>query len=341
MREATHVLLQCGNQIGLMKQAVDEMYRQFLDFSTVTIDNQNDRTIYLADGKAISPAQAAHCLLEMKRTAIFLRGIHQAIEDKLQYKRSTPLAILYAGTGPYATLLTPLLHLFKPSEIQVDLMDINPVSNQSACDVFRGMGFGPFVNQVFEGVDATTFEVKKPYDIVISETMQAVLKKEPQVAIMQNLIRQLPPNAVFIPQQIVVDAALESRGRWNPETNISEGVERMELGRVMTVDRMHLNPEQFRSSVEIPSNIDACTTLKLFTTIQVYADHVLGENDCSLNIPYKLCDATGMEGDTLDFWYEQGEVPHICCRSARSLKLLRAQGRPDRKPQEMYESHHA
>lgn len=135
------------------------------------------------------------------------------------------------------------------------------------------------------------------------------------MAIMQNLIRQLPPNAVFIPQQIVVDAALESRGRWNPETNILEGIERMELGRVMTVDRMYLNPEQFRSSVEIPSNIGACTTLKLFTTIQVYADHVLGENDCLLNIPYKLCDATGMDGDTLDFWYEQGEVPHICCRS--------------------------
>lgn len=320
-----------------MKQAIDAMYDQFTKLSAVTIDDQNDPSIYLPEGKAISPAQAAHCLLEMKRTAIFLRGIHQAISDMLQQERTAPLSILYAGTGPYATLLTPLLHLYQPTEIQIDLMDINPVSIRSANEVFQALGFGAYVNAVFEGVDATTFKIEKPYDIVISETMQAALKKEPQVAIMQNLIRQLPPNAVFIPQQIVVDAALESRGRWNPETNISEGIERMELGRVMTVDRMHLNPEQFRSSVEIPSNIGACTTLKLFTTIQVYADHVLGENDCSLNIPYKLCDATGMEGDTLDFWYEQGEVPHICCRSARSLKLLRAQGRPDRKPQEMYE----
>ena len=337
MKEATQVLLTCDNQIGLMKQAVDAMYDEFTKLSAVTIDDQNDPSIFLPEGKAISPAQAAHCLLEMKRTAIFLRGIHQAISDMLQQERTTPLSILYAGTGPYATLLTPLLHLYKPTEIQIDLMDINPVSIRSANQVFQTLGFGAYVNAVFEGVDATTFKIEKPYDIVISETMHAALKKEPQVAIMQNLIPQMPEHAVFIPQQIAVDVALVSRGTWNSETSVIENVERMDLGCAMVVDRDHLNSDQFRSTLQMPETIGACNILKLFTTIQVYGNHVLGENDCSLNIPYKLCDATGMDGDTLDFWYEQGEVPHICCRSALSLKLLRAHGRPDSKPQEMYE----
>jgi predicted RNA methylase len=193
---------------------------------------------------------------------------------------------------------------------------------------------------VFEGVDATTFKIEKPYDIVISETMQAALKKEPQVAIMQNLIPQMPVHAVFIPQQIAVDAALVSRGTWNSEACVIENVERMDLGSVMAVDRDHLNPDQFRSTLQIPPTIGACDILKLFTTIQVYGNHVLGENDCSLNIPIKLMDATGMESETLDFWYEQGEVPHICCRAVGTLKMYHAQGRPDRKPQEMYESQH-
>jgi len=58
-----------------------------------------DKDIMLPSGKAISAAAAAHCLLEMKRTAVFLRGIHKAILHKLKEKKGSQLRILYAGTG--------------------------------------------------------------------------------------------------------------------------------------------------------------------------------------------------------------------------------------------------
>jgi predicted RNA methylase len=328
----TNTLLRCGNDIAQMKQAVDQLYKVFLQYSHVTIDDQNDPNIFLSTGKAISPSQAAHCLLEMKRTAIFLRGINGAVQLKMAEKPGAQLNILYAGTGPYAALVTPLLALYDQAYIKVDLLEINPVSLKSAIGVLNGLGFGGFVGETF-CADASTFSVNKHYDIVISETMQAALKKEPQVAIMQNLIPQLDENAIFIPEQITVDAALVSRGTWNTENYITENIGRIELGRVITVDRHHLRPGQLRGTVQLTNYIGACNTLRLFTTVHVFGMHVLGENDCSLNIPYKLMDATGMEGETLNFWYEQGDVPHLCCRSAQSSNLFRAIGRPDRRSQ--------
>ena len=128
----------------------------------------------------------------MKRTAIFFRGIYQAIQHKIKEKSKSKVLILYAGTGPYATLVTALFPLLESSEVSVDLLEINLVSLRSATDVITGLGLQAFIGDSYCS-DATTFKIEKPYDIVISETMQAALKEEPQVAIMQNLI----PTIVF------------------------------------------------------------------------------------------------------------------------------------------------
>src|SRR5471030_2877346 len=77
----------------------------------------NDSDIYLPSGKAISPVKAAFCLLEIQRTAVFIRGIHNAILALKEQFKGEQVHILYAGCGPYATLLTPFTTRFSADEI--------------------------------------------------------------------------------------------------------------------------------------------------------------------------------------------------------------------------------
>jgi hypothetical protein len=203
LKKSIDQILSCGDDFFLMKQSVDRMYAIYRSISEVNIDNQNDSPIIVPSGKAISASEAAHCLLEMKRTALFIRGIYEAIDCKVKEQQNLPIHILYAGTGPYATLVTPLLLLFSPSEIKVDLLDINPVSLNSAVKILDELGLEQFVGSVYL-TDAAVFQVEKNYDVVISETMQAALKKEPQVAIMQNLLPQTDGSSIFIPQSIAI-----------------------------------------------------------------------------------------------------------------------------------------
>jgi predicted RNA methylase len=326
LKESVLQILACSDDFYQMKQSVDCMYSIYRSISDVNADDQNDAHIIVPSGKAISPSMAAHCLLEMKRTAIFLRGIHETIEYKIKERKNSPIYLLYAGTGPYATLVTPLLLLYKPSEIKVDLIDINPISLNSAVKVLNELGLKPFIGSVYLA-DAAVFQPEKNYDVVISETMQAALKKEPQVAIMQNLIPQMKQEAIFIPEAITIDAELVSRGKWNEETVRSEGVQRIHLGKILTVDRQHLDAGNNHKVVRIPDEVGECKQLKFYTTIKVFGNHWLLEGDCSLNIPLKVCELDEDEGKTIIFWYEQGEIPGIHFQFAGSSSQYAAIGK--------------
>nr|WP_319569841.1 hypothetical protein [uncultured Draconibacterium sp.] len=319
LEAATREILTCENDVGLMYQLVHEIYHIFCKYTSIDAYGQLDSDFMLPSGKAISSSSAAHCLLEMKRTAIFFRGIYQAIQHKIKEKSKSKVLILYAGTGPYATLVTALFPLLVSSEVSVDLLEINPVSLRSATDVITGLGLQAFIGDSYCS-DATTFKIEKPYDIVISETMQAALKAEPQVAIMQNLIPQLSSDAVFIPQKITVDAALVAWGQV-PAGN----VHRMELDTIMMVDKWHLRSEDYQCNLTLPDSFGGCSRVDLFTNIQVYQQHVLDENDCSLNLPFKMImDVYGMERETLHFEYKQGAQPYILCKAVSCNKYYKA-----------------
>jgi hypothetical protein len=111
IRKITETLLLNPFDNGAVYNAVYELHGLFSTIAGVTAGDINDEDIYLSSGKAVSPTKAAHCLLEYRRTAVFLRGVYKAI---LQLKRDFPherLHILYAGCGPYATLLGKQLRI--------------------------------------------------------------------------------------------------------------------------------------------------------------------------------------------------------------------------------------
>ncbi len=292
-----------------MKQAVDNLYEIFKKITDIDINDLNNGEIILDSGKAISPSAAAHCLLEMKRTAIFLRGIKKAIDYKLR-KVTGVIHILYAGSGPYATLITPLLTLYDVGEIKITLLDINQTSLIAVERILKELNLDKFIDK-YVLADATNYKTRRNYDIVISETMQSCLQNEPQVPIMQNLIPQMKEDTIFIPQRINIDAYLRNPGKWDDSKRMRTGIEAKFVKEVFWIDKSNLDSNKYRKVINLPDELEGFIELMLHTTIVVYGDEILGVNDCSLNLPLKFYEFKEKYANTIEFWYSFSPHPKI------------------------------
>lgn len=302
-------ILENKNECYILRQSVERLYDIFKSITCIDINNLNEGDIHLPSGKAISPSGAAHCLLEMKRTAIFLRGIKQAIDSKIQSDNKL-VRILYAGCGPYATLITPLLHYYSVDRISVTFLDINSVSLNAAEKLLKELDLADYVKQ-FVLADATNYIVDQSYDIVVSETMQAGLKNEPQVAIAQNLIPQCKSDTIFIPEQITIDAYLKKRGIWDGDRLLVEGGQTSFVSEIFSVNKTNLDSNSYRKVVNLPQSLNGPYDLLLYTTIKVFNDEILGLNDSSLNVPLKYLELRDNYPNSIEFWYSQSNKPKI------------------------------
>jgi len=309
IKRAIEKLISCGDDFLVMKQSVESLYKVFNSITGIDIYNLGVGDIHLPSGKAISPSGAAHCLLEMKRTAVFLRGIKQAIDLKIGNTKDF-VKILYAGCGPYATLIAPLLHYYSPDKLKITFLDINSVSLNAAEKLINELDLKNFIDR-FVLADATTYKVDIAFDIVISETMQAGLKNEPQVAVMQNLVPQCKADAIFIPEQITIDAYLKKRGIWEGEKLLEEGGETNHLIELFTVNKANLDSSSYRKVLTLPQVFNKPYDLLLYTTIKVFGNEVLGLNDCSLNLPLRYFEWRDNCPKSIEFWYNQGNKPKI------------------------------
>jgi hypothetical protein len=173
-------------------------------------DRFNNQHMQTAGGQAVSPQSAAICIRDFIRTRVFMRGLREAILARLHENPGKPVHVLYAGTGPFATLLLPLVTIFDATQLKMQLLDINPASLsylRRLIDHFKLQGY---VEQLLE-TDAVTYRVpahRQP-DIIVSETMMPALKTEPQISIVVNLVGQCP-QALLVPQKIEITAALLS-----------------------------------------------------------------------------------------------------------------------------------
>jgi len=324
IKEATTVLLQCDNNFLQLKKSVDILYQEFSTITGVKIEQlSEDKNILLPSGKAIGIAGAAHCLLEMQRTAVFLRGINKAISQKLFENPNKRIRILYAGTGPFGTLVIPLLTLYKPDEIIIDLLEINPDSLAALRKVIEVLNLHEYIGDVY-CTDATTFRISQQYDIAISETMLACLKSEPQVAIMLNLIPQLTAECLFIPEEISIDACLTNPKMEQDRMMYIEGekplFERWPLGNVFTVSKQNMNSITEKKTFLIPDDaVAAFPVLKLFTTVTVYNKEMLTENDSSITLTKQFYDFRVEKCREVEFIYIRGEKPQIESSVARPV----------------------
>ena len=305
--ELTGILLFEKENYGKLHQVLHALHDFYAQATGISAEQTADRNVFLSTGKAISPGQAAYCLLDIQRTIVFLRGIHKAI---LQLKKDVdgPVHILYAGCGPYATLLTPLTTLFTPQEVRFHMMDINQESLPSVDRLYTYLQMRDYIEEFICG-DAAAYTIEKPVHLIISETMQPALSKEPQVSIMQNLLPQLNDKGIFIPQEIIITAQLADLDK-EMKARMEEGVdpERINLGTVYTIG-MDNCCSQHPVTLEIPLDSGTNDELYLFTQVKVFEDERLEPDTCSLTISYHIANIGPLRGRHVQFEYVISQQP--------------------------------
>lgn len=329
LRAITEILLKPEDDYTELPQAINDLFSMFLSTSHLDVDDsQNREHVYLSKGKAIGTTWAAMCVKEFMRTKYFIKGLYAGIKAAQEKFPNTKIHILYAGTGPFATLAIPMTTVFTSEEINFTFLEINPVSIQFLEKTISAFHAENYVNAIIQ-CDATTYQTdkSKPIHIVLTETMQNALQKEPQVAITMNLVPQMLPDGILIPQNIKIDATLI-----NPKKNVERltnpdfGNQKYyhtiktifdlnnETSALYPIERIlgissYSFPEVI---VKLPSDIDPeYKELCLFTNIQVFGDIELTNWQCSLNLPKKLMNINQqtISSDKISFQYVINDKP--------------------------------
>ena len=285
-----------------------------IDESSTQTDDLNETR--LPNGNALSPEDAARCLLDYRRTSKFLRGIHAAILAAQKRFPNTTIEILYAGCGPFAPLAVPLTSQFSSDEIQFTFLDIHKRSLDAAQSLFQALGLTSYVRDYIQA-DATTYVHHSPFHVIVTETMQRALEKEPQVAITYNLAPQLHPGGIFIPEKICVDACF-----YNPRTEFhSRQVNRtrINLGRVLELTAADLHASLPIVVLDVPGEVNKSLGLMLRTTVKVFESVVLEEYESGITCPVVLHDFSWIEGGRgIEFTYLRGAEPGFRHRWTRA-----------------------
>lgn len=330
---ATRMLLRPDSSHGALFDAVHAMLALFAEISGLS--DQDGSTADLAasclpDGTAISPRDAARCLLDFYRTTCFLRGMHAAINTARQRFPGQTIEIVYAGCGPYATLVLPLFTCFAPGQIRCTLIDIHQRALDSARELVERCGYGEFI-RAYVREDATRYRhpPELPLHLALTETMQKALAKEPQFAVTANLVPQLCAGGILVPECITVDFCLADLGREfqvsGPNDSDIPTAARVRLGRqtllVLSarnvgeqVAQQAFDPKHAASmlpaqTVRMPVLPQPLSAL-LLTRVQVFGEFALDDYDSGLSYPAVLHDLGSLrEGDLLEFRYRLGGNP--------------------------------
>ena len=305
-------------------------------------DHANDSDgIRLPSGEAISPRDAARCVLDFSRTSKFLRGLHAAILEAQKKFPDAAIEILYAGCGPFAPLAIPLTTRFSPAEIRFTLLYVHKRSLDAARRIFQALGKSAFVRDYIQ-CDAASYKNDAPHviHVVVVEAMQASLEREPQVAITMNLAPQLCPGGIFLPERITINCYLCDLTKEFPilpagadaADSLSGGGRdrvRVNLGRVLelTAGSCHSLLAASDSGgqggtsppptlLKVSEDVDGEFNLMLLTAITVFDSIALDDYESGLTCPRILYDVGKVRGgEVIEFEYRLGDEPGFKYRS--------------------------
>lgn len=289
----------------LLQATADELFKALSECAGLQETTHSNNT-QLPAGTAIAPYWAASCMQDHVRTQRFMQGVHQAVLDAMNFRPGENIHLLYVGTGPFAALVLPVLTRFSSEEVSVTLLDIHESSLSMLEKVLAALGVQDRVRALIQG-DATTFRIPKSDEvhIVVTETMQHALEREPQLAITLNLVTQLAPDAIWIPQNIRIEAALihiqEDHEQPAPEGRIDRQI----LGTVLNLNRQTAGQMAAQRvgdrlsweahPIDIPvEQAEALPWLALLTEIHIYGNYYLQARDSALCAPRIVTRMTGL-----------------------------------------------
>jgi len=329
LREIAKVLIAPTIDYEQLSKAIIQLKEFYLKISEVDLENDKNREdIHLSNGKALGTSWAARCVDDIIRTKKFISGVYQAIQKLLGEFPEKTVHILYAGTGPFATLITPLTALFSSDQLQCTLLELNTVSYQKAQQVVQYLGIAHYVRRIVQA-DATTYQIPfdERIDILLSETMQNALKREQQVPIIYNLLRQIDYEVILIPEVIELqlagmNAALNQErmlhGSKKPCNQVLGSFFKLDVPsvRAFYTNHQHLAnthrfPDQyFKITEDLRKNFPE---LYVFTRLCVYQNIEILPSESGLTIPYRLTDLDDQEEKitTISVAYELGEEPDV------------------------------
>ena len=304
LRSEIEDILFGGNDYAIITHAINSLYEKFSQATQIFAgDLTHECMKETPNGIIVTPDQAAHCLKDIDRSTHFLRAIHKAIEHYL--KGQGNVRILYAGCGPYATLLTPFTALCGPEKIRYTFLEIEDISLQAVTKLYNDWGLNTYLDEV-RLTDATDVDIEfsNLFDIIISETMQVGLKNECQVPITRNLCRFLKESGTFIPQQIKLDVYLAGKKQ---DPLIPDSDEKIFIGTAFNLDFQKIPAPGSVVELEVPES--DLEFLKLYTTIHLFDDERLTAYQSGLTLPLLLDRLEGKAGRHIRFWYEEGAKP--------------------------------
>lgn len=302
---------------GKNKIHTDKLVELFTSITGISAHfNMNEwQDADLQSGVAISPIQAARCLQETVRTQVFLKGVVDAINNKQRQHGS--VNILYAGTGPYGLLILPILRILNNPKISVTLLDIHRDNITSVEKVIHTLDIQENIKQI-EQADATCWHplMEESYDLIVSETMNNLLRREPQLAIFSHLQQFLKEDGELIPQRITTGAKIIASGSQKGLTE-EETHPPIDLGTFFVCDKEVTNSihngdmTPLTGEIALPNKINRSkyNSLKFTTTIDVYGNHQLKEGNCSLNIPIYYHRLKLQDAGHISFEYQLNNDP--------------------------------
>jgi len=310
--------------------SLDGLFRDITGMREDTVDPRDRSAVSLPAGSAISPLDAGRCLLDPRRTAIYLRGVYGAIREAQQRFSGEVIHVLYAGCGPFAPLCLPLLPLLAGQAVRFTLLDAHARAVESVQAILAALRWEGSADCLVGDATHHRNPKHRPLHVVVSETMQKALEKEPQVAILMNTAPQLTPGGLMVPEMIAVDAVLTDLSQelggngFVPEPSapaLTPWSGRVPLGRILEVDReracawaaagvlSHLPPAR----IVLPSSVAPQYSLVLATTIHTFGVHQLREYESGLTHP--LIVNGWHAGEEVEFTYRLGEKPGFHLRS--------------------------
>ncbi|WAC01293.1 hypothetical protein N7U66_14480 [Lacinutrix neustonica] len=270
-------------------------------------------------GMALSPQHAIDCINDYVRTARFIKGIYRAILDLKNKKQA--ITILYAGSGPYGTLLVPLLPLFNSDDIQVTFLDIHESSIASVKTIINFLSYDKCVKEYLV-CDASNFQaqIKDCFQLIISETMDVALTKEPQVVITKSLQPLLCTHGILIPEEITLTTRhsfFSKEPKFKEKEGVCKGVlntiEKSTLLFSITKDTIFENNNAFCFDSETieKGTIDANTPdICINTNIKIYSGIKLNAGESLITNPYCVSSLYSVKERSYKLRYTTENIPN-------------------------------